>query len=118
MLAALAGPGCKYGEKTMGKGPYSVVVSWNANREAAVNSTGGGYRVYYSIDPNFRAEVTSSVDVPYVSGAEAPTSVTIRGLTYRAPYRYHVRVLAYSALTNLSGELATSAVAETSVSAP
>jgi hypothetical protein len=75
----------------------SVRVGWDANREVAVNRSGGGYRLYFSTRSGFAID-DSDVDmteVPYVSGALAPTSVLIP--LHRT--RYYFRVVAYSALT-------------------
>jgi hypothetical protein len=74
---------------------FNVAVSWNANRERAVNSAGGGYRVYYGKIPGFSISGAASVEVPYVSGATAPTGTSINGL---APGTYYFKVVAYSAL--------------------
>lgn len=71
-----------------------MTVSWAANREKMVNSTGGGYRVYYSETPGFQESRAKFVDVPYVSGSGAPTSVTITSLF---PTTYYVKVAAYGA---------------------
>jgi len=45
-------------------GPYSILVSWTANREKAVNITGGGYLVYYSTSSPVNTSTASSVTVP------------------------------------------------------
>ena len=62
-------------------GPPSVVksvqVSWDANREAAVNRAGGGYRVYHSRSSGFDIATASFVDVPYSAGATAPTTTSL-----------------------------------------
>ncbi len=82
---------------TIGK----VTVTWDANRESAVNSTGGGYRVYYSTSFGFNpgdAGVTE-INVPYVSGNAAPTSTDIS----LPPGTYCFKVAAYSALTPPGG---------------
>jgi hypothetical protein len=63
-----------------------VTISWAANREAAVNTTGGGYTVAISGQ--------TPIDVPYVSGTTAPTSTTTTLLSGS----YSVTVTAYSAL--------------------
>jgi hypothetical protein len=83
-----------------GSGVGKVSVSWEANREAPVNSPGGGYRVYYSQTAAVTAS-TPFVNVPAVSGA-APTSVEISGL---ASGTYTISVVAYSAL-NTTGSVA------------
>ena len=74
----------------------TVTIAWNANRETAVNTTGGGYTVYYSSTSGFDiadAGVTVT-DVPFVAPPRAPTSVNIDLLSGR----YYFRVVAYSAL--------------------
>lgn len=91
-------------------GPYSILVSWSANREKAVNTTGGGYLVYYSTTTPVNTSTAASIAVPYVSGATAPTSKTITGLTCGT---WHFRVVAYSAL-HPSGSAANSRSADSS----
>ncbi len=51
-----------------------VEVSWTANHEKAVNSPGGGYRVYTNNDDD------NFISVPYVSGPLAPTSIILTNL--------------------------------------
>ncbi len=65
---------------------HSVTISWTANRESGVNSPGGGYTVTIGGQ--------SPIDVPYVSGAAAPTSTTVELWTGT----YSVTVRAYAAL--------------------
>ncbi|HLP97226.1 MAG TPA: hypothetical protein VK149_02150 [Sideroxyarcus sp.] len=65
---------------------HTVNISWTANREAAVNTTGGGYTVAISGQ--------TPINVPYVSGAAAPTSTSAT----LANGSYSVTVTAYSAL--------------------
>ena len=75
----------------------TVNISWNANRETAVNAIGGGYKVYYSTSAGFDitdADV-SVVDVPFVAAPRAPTTL---GLQLPSG-QYYFRVVAYSALT-------------------
>lgn len=72
-----------------------VVVSWTANREAGVNNLGGGYKVYYSQSSGFNITTANSVDVPYVSGSQAPTSVTLLHLEQGT---WYFRVVAYSGI--------------------
>ena len=76
--------------------PVTVQVSWNANPESAVNDTGGGYKVYYSQNIGFNPgdSGVTEIDVPYVSGPTAPTSV----LVDVGNGTYYFRVAAYSAL--------------------
>lgn len=73
----------------------TIAVSWNANKEKAVNSAGGGYRVYYSTTSGFNPGTASYVDVPYVAGATAPTTTN---LTNFMAGTYYFKIIAYSAL--------------------
>jgi len=73
------------------RGPSSVTIAWDANRESGVNRTGGGYQVMISGQP--------VIDVPYVSGPTAPTSITAS----LEPGRYSVTVRAYAALDSQGG---------------
>lgn len=91
------------GGSTVPPTPKSVLISWNANHESAVNRVGGGYKVYYATTPGFVLGNATSVDVPYVSGATAPTSRVLTLL----PGTYYIKVTAYSAL-NPSGGTASS----------
>ena len=75
-------------------GAGSIHINWNQNREAAVNSAGGGYRVFYTQNSSLTASAPAQ-DVPYSTGSAAPTSTTIDGLVSGT---YHVYVVAYSAL--------------------
>jgi hypothetical protein len=89
-----------------GGGGSNVQVSWNANRETAVNSHGGGYKVYYSKTPSFNVATASSADVPFNSAPAAPTSATLHNL---ASGTYYVKVVAYSAIIGPGGQASTSA---------
>jgi hypothetical protein len=77
---------------------HTVNISWPANREAAVNKAGGGYKVAISGQP--------LIDVPYVSGLAAPTT-TIATLTAG---NYSVTVTAYSALSPTGGATGSTSV--------
>ena len=90
----------------------NIEVSWTANLETAVNSAGGGYIVYYSIHPGFSTSSAKSVNVPYVSGATAPTSVRIATLT---PETYYIRVVAYSALNPPGGSTGSTSAPSTEI---
>ena len=70
---------------------HLVTISWTANREAGVNKAGGGYTVTIAGQP--------AIDVPYLSGATAPTST---GMTLRTG-TYTATVTAYAALDALGG---------------
>jgi hypothetical protein len=77
---------------------YTVQVSWNANPETAVNRAGGGYKIHHSTSSGFKpgdADVTE-VNVPYTSGALAPTLVNLE----LEPGTYYIRLAAYSALNS------------------
>jgi hypothetical protein len=75
----------------------TVNVTWNANRETAVNATGGGYKVYYSTTPGFDISDAwvSVVNIPFVAPPAAPTSISLQ----LPSGQYYFRVVAYSALT-------------------
>lgn len=72
-----------------------VMLSWRPNRESGVNRAGGGYRV--SIGGR------TPIDVPYVSGALAPTSAKMRLPTGT----YTAEVVAYARLDSLGGSSGT-----------
>ena len=93
----------------------NVLISWSANNEIKVNTTGGGYRVYVSATANFNIgdAGVAVVNMPYVSGAAAPTSTTV----LLASGTYYTKVLAYSVFP--AGQNNTSALSsEISVSVP
>jgi len=75
-------------------------VSWSTNRELSVNSPGGGYRVYYSTTPGFDISTANIVDVPYVSGPTAPTSIVI----LLSSGTYYFKVVGYSILNSAGSE--------------
>ena len=93
-LAACGGGG---GGNEVGPSPNSphpgssrtVTLTWDANRESAVNRTGGGYEVFINVDGT-----CCSFDVPYSGGPAAPTSITVQLF----PGRYLASVRAYGAL--------------------
>lgn len=95
----------------------NVLVSWTANHEKAVNQTGGGYRLYYSNIAGFSIGSGTAVDVPYVSGALSPVSVTLNAL---AAGTYYMKIVAYSALIPPGGTTGSSSgtSAEFSISVP
>lgn len=86
----------------------TVAVSWDANRESGVNSAGGGYKVYHSTTSGFSISGASFVDVPYVTGPNAPTSTTLS----LASGTHYIKVVAYSAV-NPSGSAASAQIAVT-----
>ena len=98
-------------------GTKSVTVSWTANRESAVNRSGGGYRVYYCDYSGFSLENASYEQVDYESGASAPTTHTLKK---RASGTLYIKVVAFSSLS-APGSTAASmsdASTETSVVVP
>jgi hypothetical protein len=72
----------------------TVQLDWTANREAAVNRAGGGYRIYYSTVQGFALADATMVDVPYQAGDQAPTSAALE----LEPGTYYFRITAYSGL--------------------
>lgn len=82
---------------------HQVTLTWAANREAAVNSTGGGYIIAISSQPQ------TIIDVPFTSATSTPTTtISLMSGCYTAT------ITAYSALDPNSGLSATKA----STSAP
>ena len=75
-----------------------LLVSWAVNHEKSVNSSGGGYKVYYSTSATITGS-TPFVSIPYTS----PTWTLLTGLSTGT---YFINVIAYSAL-NTSGSTAT-----------
>ena len=96
----------------------TIQVSWNSNPETAVNRSDGGYKVYYSTNTGFTPGDggVTEVDVPYVSGATAPTSVQFELLSGT----YYIRIAAYSALNapETSAGSISSATTQTTLSVP
>jgi hypothetical protein len=82
--AALTFAACG-GSKSTPITSHQVTISWAANHEKGVNSTGGGYKVNVAGKP--------TVDVPF-SGATTPTSTELTLTTGS----YAVTVSAYAAL--------------------
>ncbi|EQA43751.1 hypothetical protein LEP1GSC050_1912 [Leptospira broomii serovar Hurstbridge str. 5399] len=78
LIFLLAGSSNTASTGHIGTGPSrNVLVTWQANREKSVNSTGGGYQVCYGITPAYQASGSVCASVPYVSGATAPTGTTL-----------------------------------------
>lgn len=94
-----------------------IRINWAANPEVDVNTTGGGYRVYYAKSPNVSTSSGTYVDVPYVAGPTAPTTALLSGLTVGT---YYVKVVAYSAYNpqGISGGNRSSGSSEVSISVP
>jgi hypothetical protein len=90
VLTILALAGCG-GGNVPASTTHSVTVSWMPSNQTGVNSPGGGYQVAVNARP--------PIDVPYVSGPMAPTSVT----TTLTTGTYTVTVRAYAELDSLGG---------------
>ena len=75
-------------------------ITWQANREKAVNSNGGGYRVYYNQTGTF-AYGDSYFEIPYSSGLSAPTQYDFERNSGQIG-TWYVWIVAYS---NLDGAL-------------
>ena len=106
LFFALALVGCTGGPRPSALGladtfgDLSTTVRWDANHETAVNSPGGGYRIFFSKDSNADLANCRTVDVPYVSGPLAPTTGV---MDHISPGTYYVRVVAYSAMSPPGG---------------
>jgi len=99
-------------------GGSAVTVSWTANKETAVNTSGGGYVVYFSKSTGFNpgdAKVCSQA-IPYVSGPTAPTSAIIEPPSGT----WYVRVAATSQLNapGTTGGSESAASSQTTVVVP
>lgn len=94
-----------------------IRINWAANPEVDVNTTGGGYRVYYAKSPNVSTTSGTYVSVPYVSGPTAPTTALLSGLTVGT---YYVKVVAYSAYNpqGIAGGNQSAGSTETSITIP
>jgi len=103
VIGLIALHGCGSGSGESFTAPRSVTVSWASSPETAVNSAGGGYRVYYSTDPNFVPHGAPAAVVPY-AGAAAPSATLSLSVG-----TYYVRVVAYSSLPVPGGGTAVSA---------
>lgn len=104
LLAACSGAdgGSRAADPTMAVADAAAVrVSWTPNPETAVNQPGGGYRVYHAPSPNFPlAGAAGIVDVPYASGALAPTSAQLSLSTGT----HYLKVVAYSVINPAGSE--------------
>lgn len=109
LALALAVPGCSgggdegNGGNTAPPASLAVTISWAPNRESTVNRPGGGYEVAITGQP--------VIDVPYVSGPTAPTSVTV----VLVPGVYEATVRAYAAFDPEGGTRSFSAPQQLSV---
>jgi hypothetical protein len=83
--------------------PKDVTISWTASKSKSVNSSGGGYRVYYGTSSGVNPASASYINVPYVSGDYAPNSVVASW----SSGNYYIKVVAYSsrASSEASSEL-------------
>ncbi|MBI1860411.1 MAG: hypothetical protein HYR96_05790 [Deltaproteobacteria bacterium] len=94
-------------------GTLEAKLQWGPNREATVNRTGGGYRLFYQTNPNVDTANSPFIEVPFFSGSQAPSTLALGGL---AAGTYYFKLVAFGSLkgvTNLSSESA-----EVSISLP
>ena len=103
VLSGCGGSGGGGGGSTAAGSARAVVLSWAANREQGVNRSGGGYQVTIS--------GRLPIDVPYVSGPEAPATVT----AMLPPGKYAVNVRAFAALDAQGGRGTTFSAASQSI---
>jgi hypothetical protein len=94
-LSACAKPFAPAALPGSGAASLGRTLSWKANREGAVNSPGGGYRVHYSADADFDP-ASPFIDVKYSPAGGTPHAASLSGL---APGRYFITVVAYSLAT-------------------
>jgi hypothetical protein len=88
------------------KGSKAIDVIWTANKETAVNASGGGYHVYAGNKADFDLLGAPNVDVPYVSGPTAPT--TVRMDKFKSG-TYYFKIVAYSSRGESNNSTAISA---------
>lgn len=100
MTACGGGSPDTFGTSGTSTAPSSITLTWNANHEKSVNAPGGGYYVYYANAPGVNTQTANMIQVPYVSGALAPTSVS---LTNPSSGTYYFRVVAYSSFNPPNG---------------
>ena len=86
-LVACGGGGSSGGSVPQSPNAHQVTLSWTANREADVNTVGGGYQVAISGH--------SVIDVPYPSAPSITLSLTSG--------QYNVTVTAYSSTNPATG---------------
>lgn len=92
----------------------TVTISWDANNESRVNTSGGGYKVYYSQNSGFSLadDGVTAIDVPYAGGGAAPTSTQVD----LSSGTYYIKVVAYSAFP--APDTSSQASSQISVSVP
>lgn len=98
LLAIALASGCgsaKVEQKGVKGVAADVTLSWAANREKDVNTTGGGYRIYHSTTANFSLSSVTPIDLPYAAGTGAPRTYTFSKLS---PGTHYFKIVAYSAL--------------------
>ena len=101
IFSALIQISCGGGNNNAPSTVHTVSISWNPNRETAVNTLGGGYKVYYSTNFGFNISGfgVNVVDVPFVAPPSAPTTTSLQ----LASGNYYFRIVAYSALNPPGG---------------
>ena len=86
--------------------PHSVTLSWQANRESGVNSTGGGYQVSISGQ-------SVPINVPF-NATTGVTPTTTTASLYTGIYSATVR--AYAALDSAGGRTGSTSAPSASIS--
>ncbi len=114
-LLFACGGGGGGGSSPSGGDGGDITVSWEANKETAVNTAGGGYIVYFSQSSGFNPGDTgvSSKSVPYVSGVASPTTTVI---TTPASGTWYIRIAAISRLNPPGSTGGSESVASSQVS--
>ncbi len=85
---------------------HTVSLTWNANHEKGVNSAGGGYTITFA-----GYVVHAPVNVPWTSGATAPTSTSVALTTGT----YTATVSGYAALDASGGATGSNSAASSSI---
>ena len=78
----------------------NCTVTWTANREKAVNTTGGGYTIYYCMSSGFNIgdPGVASINVQYTSGPSTPTTKSVSLPSGSGTWYFKIK--AYSALNS------------------
>jgi len=72
-----------------------LTFTWAPNREKSVNSSNGGYRIYYSKTQGFSiGSAERTKDVEYDSGSTSPTSTTLT-FSFADAGTWYLRIVAY-----------------------
>ena len=108
---------CGNSENPPGSNPsnsnHNITVSWQPNKETLVNTSGGGYKVYYCQRSGFNLTDTDVYvqDVPYISDTQAPTSTTLQ----LSSGQWYIKLVAY--FSSYGGSFSTPSI-EKSITVP